>query len=101
MSTFALLCEAVGLPRPVPEYRFHPTRMWRWDWAFVPQKVAVEVDGGLHIGGRHNRGAGRERDLEKHNEGVAMGWRVLVVSPRMLDDCRALGWLERLLKEDR
>lgn len=95
----ALLLSAAGLPAGEPEYRFAPPRRWRWDIAFVPQKVAVELDGGLYVGGRHSRGAGREKDMEKIAEGMCLGWRVLCISPRMLKDGRAIAWLERLLKE--
>ncbi len=97
MSLFGAVCKAAGLPTPVSEFRFHPTRRWRFDLAFVSQRLAVEIDGGLYTGGRHSRGQGRERDLEKLAEALCLGWRVLVVSPRMIQDGRALAWLTRLL----
>ena len=52
------------------------------DWAFVEQKVAVEIDGGQYapLGGRHARDA----DREKHNALTATGWRVFHFSPQML-----------------
>jgi len=43
----AQLCVDAGLPAPTPEYRFHATRRWRFDYAFVQQKIAVEVEGGV------------------------------------------------------
>lgn len=91
----------LGLPRPVAEYRFHPERKWRFDWCWpdVKPPLAVEIDGGLYVGGRHSTGAGRERDLEKLNAALCLGWRVLVVSPRMVKDGRLFSWLETLLKE--
>lgn len=82
MTTFAQLCEAAGLACPVPEYRFHPTRRWRWDWAWPEDKLAVEVNGGAWVGGRHTRGAGYARDLEKWSAGAALGWRIIHVTPR-------------------
>lgn len=66
-----------GLPAPVAEYRFHPTRRWRFDYAWPGDRggVAVEVDGGQWKsgGGRHNT----DRDREKLNVAAALGWRVL------------------------
>lgn len=81
--------EADIFSAPQREYRFHPKRKWRFDFAFVAQRVAVEVDGGqfTKFGGRHNT----DSDREKLNTAAAMGWRVLRFSPQMLknspDDC--------------
>ena len=46
--------KALGIPPPVLEMRFHPIRRWRFDMAWVEKSVAVEVDGGMWGGGRHN-----------------------------------------------
>ena len=79
------------------EYRFHPTRRWRFDLAFPSRWVAVEVDGGAFIAGRHARGAGIRNDCEKFSEAAALGWRVLRVLPEQIESGQALGWLERAL----
>jgi hypothetical protein len=73
---------AFGIPEPTPEYRFHPTRRWRFDFAWVPQKLALEVDGGAWVGGRHTRGKGFIADQEKGNAAILLGWRVLHCTPR-------------------
>lgn len=67
---------AEGLPEPVTEYRFHKTRRWRFDACWPDLKLAVEVEGGAWINGRHNRGSGFEADLEKYGEAMALGWTV-------------------------
>ena len=59
-----------------PEYRFHPTRRWRFDFAIPNEKIAVEIDGGAFTGGRHTRGVGFVRDQDKLNTATSMGWRV-------------------------
>jgi len=65
----------------VSEYVFHPTRKWRFDFAFPAAKVAVEIDGRARgnpgTPGRHQTVDGVRRDCEKHNEAVRLGWRVL------------------------
>ena len=91
-------CQFAGLPVPVPEHRFHPTRRWRFDWAWVEKKLAVEVNGAVYVTGRHTRGAGVEADMEKLAEAMCLGWTVLQVSSRHVRDGRALGWIKRLLK---
>jgi hypothetical protein len=75
-----------GLPTPQLEYRFHPERKWRFDFAFPRplNPVALEVDGGIWINGGHNRGAQIKKDWEKRNTAAAMGWRIVYVEPRDL-----------------
>lgn len=88
---------AAKLPEPVTEVRFDPTRRWRFDFAFPAHKVAVEVEGGTWTNGRHSRGEGFEQDCEKYNEAALLSWIVLRVTPRMIDDGRALRLVERAL----
>jgi len=79
---FVRLCAVHGLPTPIPEHRFHPSRKWRLDWAWVDWKVALEIDGGIWTRGAHGRGAGIARDQEKGNAACALGWRILRVEPK-------------------
>lgn len=112
------------LPKPVKEHRFHPTRKWPFDRAWPNFMVAMEVDGGVfgrpvvchncgqtvkrHLknggtvvvreGGRHNTGTGFENDAEKLNEAAVLGWLVIRVTPKMIEDGRAIAWLEKALQ---
>lgn len=54
------------------EYRFHPERGWRFDFAFPSLKFAIEVDGS-----GHQRFAGADKDNEKLNEAARLGWRIM------------------------
>ena len=81
---FAAQLRAAGVPSPTLELRFHPTRKWRWDMAWVGHKVALEIQGGLFINGRHSRGAALLGEHEKLSEAAALGWRVLFTTPRRL-----------------
>src|SRR6187551_2874790 len=40
------LCRQARIAEPVPEHRFHPTRKWRFDYAFPIAMLAVEIEGG-------------------------------------------------------
>lgn len=86
-----------GLPVPEREHRFHPTRRWRFDFAWPDHLIACEVEGATWSGGRHTRGAGFEADCEKYNEACLLGWRVLKVTGAMVRDGRALDVVERAL----
>ncbi len=96
-TALAWQLRAVGYPEPVTEHRFAPPRRWRFDFAWPDRMVAVEIEGGIHIGGRHVRGAGFEGDCLKYGEAAIAGWTVLRVTPAMVDDGRALGLIERAL----
>jgi very-short-patch-repair endonuclease len=101
MSNLEDLLEAhihiAGLPKPAREFRFHPRRRWRFDFAWPLYKVAVEVDGGIYCRGRHVRGSGFERDAEKRNAAVMAGWRVLHFTPRHVKSGEAVQAIEALL----
>jgi very-short-patch-repair endonuclease len=88
---------ALGLPAPVRECRFHPDRKWRFDFAWPDQRLAVEVEGGAWVAGRHVRGRGFEADARKYLAAAAMGWTVLRVTPSMVRSGEAVAAVQRLL----
>lgn len=73
-----------GLPIPETEYRFCDARKWRFDFAWPESRIALEVEGGVWTGGRHTRGSGFIKDMEKYNIAAMLGWRVLRVQPKDL-----------------
>ena len=75
-----LLQQKVKDVEVVKEFQFHPTRRWRFDYAFPSMKVAVEVDGGVWTGGRHINPAGYVGDMEKLNNAASLGWLVLRIT---------------------
>lgn len=72
------------LPEPEFEYFFHPERKWRWDVCWPHARVALEVQGGIFVQGRHSRGAAMLKEFEKLNHAAMLGWRVLFVTPQQL-----------------
>lgn len=89
--------KAAKLPLPTVEYRFHPTRKWRFDLAWPDRKLYVEVDGGTWVSGRHSRGAGYERDCEKLNAACLAGWRGFRFTTAMVTSGYALTAIETAL----
>jgi len=83
------------------EYRFDPARRWRFDFAWPSRKLAVEVEGGIWVNGRHGRGVGMESDMEKYNRATALGWAVLRFSPGGVKNGNACREIEAWLAHDR
>jgi hypothetical protein len=100
MTIYSLvnLCRAARLPEPVPEYQFHATRKWRFDYAWPLHMLALEVNGGIWVQGRHTRGAGQLKEMEKMNAAALAGWRVLYVTPDQLRNGVALLLLMQALQ---
>ena len=94
----ALHIRAMELPAPEREYKFHKTRRWRWDFAWVGRKLAVEVNGGTWVKSGHTSGGGIARDYEKVNAGQLCGWRVLQFTKGMIEDGTAIELITEALK---
>ena len=112
--------EAAGLPEPRREYRFARDivghgggirkrlaaaglKDWRLDFAWGGGqgggcKVACEVQGATHVGGKHTRGPGYEDDCAKLNAAQLDGWRVFWFTAGMLDRNEAIPVLTEALK---
>lgn len=91
-DAWRLLCS--DGPEPVAEYKFAQSVIYRdvrgkerrrgylFDYCFVDERVAVEVDGGQYaaMGGRH----ATDTDREKQNCAAMLGYVVFHFSPKML-----------------
>ena len=81
----------------VSEYKFHPKRKWKFDLAIPGKKIAVEIEGGVYTGGRHTRGRGYVNDMEKYNNAVLLGWRLLRFTPDQLKKWSTIEMIKSLL----
>lgn len=59
------------------EFIFHPIRKWRFDFAILDQKVAIEYEGIISDKSRHTNIKGYTEDSNKYNEAQKLGWKVL------------------------
>lgn len=70
---------------PTEQYRFHPIRKFRFDFAWPRLKVAIELDGfGRGRWGGHQTHKGMSSGYEKQNLAIENGWVVLRYTDRML-----------------
>ena len=82
------------------EVRCHPVRRWRLDFLVEGTKIAVEVQGGIWSGGRHTTGA-VEKEYEKENTALLMGYKILKVTAKHIRSGQALEWVETMLEKER
>jgi len=89
-------CQRQGLPIPVREHYFAKPRKWQFDlaWSYLPEcrelhpdrvLLAVEINGGGWVNGRHNRASSLEAEYEKLSHAAALGWRVIPVTYAQLN----------------
>ena len=85
-------------PELTKEYRFHPHRKWRADYALIDAKVLIELEGGLYGNGRHNRAGGYLADIEKYNAASMLGFVVLRLGTGQVDHqhvTEIIDWLRK------
>lgn len=109
----------LALPRPIFQHRFHATRKWRVDFAYMDRRIAIEIEGvgrirsdkatgvkyhekccptcGQKPPSAHRTVQGYENDVEKYNELRIGGWLHLQFTTPMVNDGRAIAVLERVL----
>ena len=85
----------LNLPAPVAEVRFHGTRQWRFDWAYLDRKIAIEYQGGNYTGrGGHNTVKGLRNDYAKFTEASLLGWTLILIDSETVASGKAAEWVE-------
>lgn len=72
---------------------------WRMDFAWPDRKLAVEIEGGIWTGGRHNRGVGMVGDMRKYNAAALMGWKVLRFDGDAIKSGEAINTVQPLIRQ--
>ena len=101
-AEFRLMCRDAGLPMPATEYMFAKEslgRDWRFDYAWIEERVALEVDGGLFVYGGHNRGGFILKTHDKQNAAATLGWRILHCVPKTLRTPETIALVRRTLNQ--
>lgn len=74
-------CKKNGIKAPYQEYLFLEQRKYRFDFAWIKEKIAMEMEG-LYASGqrnvvsRHRSAKGYEDDCIKYNLAMLNGWSV-------------------------
>lgn len=91
------------LPEPVCEYKFHETRLWRFDFCWPDEhlKIAVEYQG-LNWKGGGNSGHqsidGLRNDCAKFTEASLAGWRLILITAETVNNGQAVEWVRRAIQ---
>lgn len=116
-AALALQIRALRLPEPEREHRFAALaaggtgkglrarlrtaglKDWRFDFAWPSKMLAVEVEGGIWVSGRHNRGGGMEEDCRKYGRAMTLGWSVYRTTGGLITSGEAVQIIEALLRD--
>ena len=97
VDPFLAACVREGLPEPIKEYQFAPPRKWCFDYLF-DGLIALEVEGGVWVAGRHNRGKGFLADMEKYNEAAILGYVLLRCTPQDIETGAVFALIKRAIE---
>ena len=115
-ETLMLHIRAHKLPVPVREHRFAAEAVggpgkgvrqrlkeaglkdWRFDMAWPDLMLAVEIEGGAWVGGRHTRGAGFAEDLRKYDAAMRLGWNVYRCDGSLVKSGHAVQTIRHLIE---
>lgn len=115
-KSLAFHIRAHKLPAPEQEYRFAAMatggtgegvrkrlkaarlKDWRFDFAWPDLMLAVEVEGGAWVGGRHTRGKGFIEDLKKYQEAQRMGWTIYRTAGELIKNGEAVRTIKELIQ---
>lgn len=65
------------IPDYVEEFKFHPVRKFRFDWAIPVLKIGIEYEGLISKKSRHTTITGYSNDCMKYNLATIAGWKIL------------------------
>ena len=107
--------KAIGIPHPEQEYRFAAhhvgigrnirerlllagLRDWRFDFCWPDLMLAVEVEGGIFVNGRHTRGKGFENDMEKYHHAQRLGFTVYRCGSRLIKSGQSVQLIKAMIE---
>jgi very-short-patch-repair endonuclease len=67
------------------QYKAIPNRRYRFDFAHLDSKVAIEIQGGIWVKSGHTTGKGLQNSYAKLNLASYHGWKVFQLSSDMIN----------------
>lgn len=86
------------MPLPIREYRFSPERQWRADYCWPSYCLILEVEGGVWGQGRHTRGSGFMKDMDKYNEMAVLGFKLIRTTPSLISKRATIELIKRAMQ---
>ena len=100
-AELVLLLQRAGLGGYQRNYRFAVKKRYELDFAWTMQRVAIEVQGGLHSNGAHVRPAGYTRDCKKMRLAQLMDWKIFYCTAGDIRDNSIIEDVETALEQRR
>jgi very-short-patch-repair endonuclease len=91
--------EGAGIEGWSAEHEIHPDRKWRVDFLFPDCGLALEIEGGTHVQGRHQTAKGFQSDVVKYNFAALSGLHVLRATGDDVRNGTALAWVQAGLRK--
>lgn len=83
----------------VHEYQFLEKRQFRFDFAHIASKTAIEIQGGVYVPGMgHSSGKGLQSDYEKARLAGQEGWVIVPIAAHNVDDADLLAVAARTIE---
>lgn len=107
-ATITAYCRAQGYPEPEAEHRFARPRLYKFDYAWPDESLAMEIEGGIYGKGKPCPACGRKSaaghtgisrlksDMEKYNLAAFLGWRLVRCRPEQVESGEVFGMLDRM-----
>ena len=70
----------------IPQYKVLPKRKFKIDFAHLPSKTGIEIQGGRWIKGGHTSGNGMFTDCEKSLLCAQYGWLIIPIVDKMISE---------------
>lgn len=64
-------------------------------------KLAIEIEGGVYLQGRHNHPSGFIKDMEKYNQLTVYGIKLLRYTPRQIKHCDFIKDIEDIIEGEK
>lgn len=79
------------------QHRYIPGRNFRADFALLPYRILVEIQGGIWHSGAHGSITGILADITRLNLATLHNWRILRFTPDQVESGEAVATIEKVL----